>query len=184
MKPVDLVNHRLRQADIDYEFRPSAYWETAQRASPDQPKEVAIVMIELQSTYGDWMSVQARPVGRKRARIEYRVVDEYRTKFVFKPRSSTRPLTLGQLIDSLDSVEQSGGDLDDPEPAWLRHGWVLSSNETNRACSDTGDSVPYRNFTGINSKFYPDLARHYRRLFDRWVDAYALSEIGDEDTGA
>src|SRR5260370_5306613 len=29
MNPVDLVNHRLRYADIGYEFRPSSYWEAA-----------------------------------------------------------------------------------------------------------------------------------------------------------
>jgi hypothetical protein len=29
MNPVDLVNHRLRHPDIDYEFRPSSYWEPA-----------------------------------------------------------------------------------------------------------------------------------------------------------
>jgi hypothetical protein len=29
MNPVDLVNHRLRHSDIDYEFRPSSYWRPA-----------------------------------------------------------------------------------------------------------------------------------------------------------
>jgi hypothetical protein len=29
MNPVDLVNHRLRHPDIDYEYRPSSYWEPA-----------------------------------------------------------------------------------------------------------------------------------------------------------
>lgn len=143
--------------------------------------EVEIVRIALESTTADVTSVRSRLVGRKRPRIEYRVVDEYQSEFVFKPQGSTRPLTLGQLIDSLDSLEQSGGDLD-IDAVWLRHGWVLVANETNRACSDTGDPVPYRNFTSISSDFYPDLARHYRRLIDRWVDAYALSEIDDEDT--
>jgi hypothetical protein len=174
MNPVELVNHRLRHPDIDSEFRPSSYWEEA-------PSEVAIATIELQSTFGDVICVQARPLGRKRARVEYRIFDGYRTKFVFKPQTSTRPLTLGQLIDSLDGVQDlGGGELDVPDPAWLRHGWVLHFNETGRACGD-GDSVPYRDFTSISSKFYPDLARHYQRLMARWVDAYAFSEIGDED---
>ena len=145
--------------------------------------EVEIVRIELESTTADVMSVRARLIGRKKPRIGYRVVDEYRTRFVFRPHSSTKPLTLGQLIDSLDDVENLGGpQLDAGEPAWRRHGWVLECNEMNRACSDTGDSVPYRNFTSISSEFYPGLARHYRRLIDRWVDAYALSEIDGEDT--
>jgi hypothetical protein len=145
-----------------------------------RPKEVAIVTIELQSTTADVTNVRARLVGRKRPRIGYRVIDEYRSEFVFKPSSSTKPLTLGQLIDSLDSLEQSGGNLD-TDAVWLRHGWVLCSNEANRACSDTGDSVPYRDFTSISSEFFPDLARHYGRLIDRWFDAYALSEIDDKD---
>ena len=59
--------------------------------------------------------------------------------------------------------------------------WVLCFNECNRACSDEGDSVPYRYFTSISSDVYPDVARHYRRLIDRWVDAYAISESGDEE---
>jgi hypothetical protein len=121
--------------------------------------EVEIVRIELESTTADVISVRARLVGRKRARIQYKVVDEYRSEFVFKPHSSTRPLTLGQLIDSLDEVENLGGpQLDAGEPAWLRHGWVLHFNETNRACNPTEGSVPYRNFTHVSSEFYPDLA--------------------------
>jgi hypothetical protein len=63
---------------------------------------------------------------------------------------------------------------------WMRHGWVLCYIECNRACSD-GDSVPYRNFMTISSDVYPDLALHYGRLIDRWVNAYALSEITDEE---
>ena len=144
--------------------------------------EVEIVRIELESTTADVISVRARLVGRKDPRIAYRVADEYLSEFVFKPRSSTRPLALGQLVDSLDSVENlGGGDLDVPDAAWLRHGWVLHFNETNRACSDTEDSVEYRDFTSISSEFYPDLARHYKRLIDRWVNAYALPEIDDEE---
>jgi len=241
MNHTDLVDHRLRHPDIDYEFRPTSYWEPAidvlqrvlrnvkrtrrrqmitdffregrldelaQELASDElsdearerlgrihptfmggeylpgyrASEVEIVRIELESTTADVISVRARLVGRKRARIEYKVVDEYRSEFVFKPHSSTRPPTLGQLIDSLDDVENLGGpQLDAGEPAWLRYGWVLGSNEMNRACSDTRDSVPYRNFTSITSEFYSDLARHYRRLIDRWVDAYARSEIDDKN---
>jgi len=240
MDPTDLVNHRLRHPDIDYEFRPSSYWEPAndvlqavlrnvkgtrrremitdffregrldelaQELASDElsdearerlgrihptfmggeylpgyrTNEVEIARIELESTTADVTTVRARLVGRKRPRIEYRVVDEYECEFVFKPFTSAAPLILGQLVDSLDSVEQSGGGFD-IDAVWLRHGSVLVANETNRACSDNGDSDPYRNFTRISSDFYPDLAIHYARLIDRWVDAYALSEIEGEDT--
>jgi hypothetical protein len=33
----------------------------------------------------------------------------------------------------------------------------------------------------ISSDVYRDVARRYGRLIDRWVDAYAISEIGDEE---
>jgi len=33
----------------------------------------------------------------------------------------------------------------------------------------------------INSDVSPDLARHYGRVVDRWVNAYALSEIPAEE---
>jgi hypothetical protein len=142
--------------------------------------EVEIVRIEFASTTADVTSVRARPVGRQKVQIEYHVVDEYQSDFTFKPHRSSEPLTLGQLVQSLDNVEQSGGELD-IDADWTRHGWVLCFNECNRACSDDGDSVPHRNFTSISSDVYPDLARHYRRLIDRWVDAYAISESGDEE---
>jgi hypothetical protein len=181
MNPDDL-DHELRYTDINYEFRPNSYFERAQSVSHYRANDVEIVTIGLRSTFGDFMSVRARLVGHKRPRIEYSVVDEYRSKFVFKPHSSTRPLTLGQLIESLDSVEDlGGGELDVPDRAWLQHGWVLCWNEMGRACSDSGDPVPYRNFTNISSAFYPDLASHYQRLIARWVNAYALSEIEDDD---
>jgi hypothetical protein len=33
----------------------------------------------------------------------------------------------------------------------------------------------------ITSDVYPDLIRHYERLINRWVEAYAISEIGNEE---
>jgi hypothetical protein len=144
--------------------------------------EVEIVRMEFKSTTADVISVRARPVGRKKVKIEYRVVDEYLSDFTFKPHRSSEPLTLGQLVHSLDNVKHSagGGDLS-IDDVWMRHGWVLCYIECNRACSDEGDSVPHRNFMTISSDVYPDVARHYRRLIDRWVNAYALSKIGDEE---
>jgi hypothetical protein len=242
MNPVDLINHPLRHSDIDYEFRPSSYWEppaalvaavlrnvkgTGRRAmirdllrqgrpaevlpeltyaelsqevrerlcrihpsfigedylSGDRVNEVLIFRMEFPETVNeDSTSVWARPVGRKKPKIEYRVVDGYRSEFTFRPRRSNKPLTLGQLVHSLDNVKhiEGVGDLSVDE-VWLRHGWVLCYIECNRACSDDGDSVPLRDFMTISSDVYPDLARHYGRLIDRWVNAYALSKVGDKE---
>jgi hypothetical protein len=115
-------------------------------------------------------------------KIQYRVVDGYGSEFTFRPRRSKKPLTLGQLVLSLDNVKhiEGVGDLSFDE-VWLRHGFVLCYIECNRACSDDGDSVPLRDFMTVSSDVYPDLARHYRRLINRWVDAYALSKIPAEE---
>ena len=80
-----------------------------------RPNEVEIVRMEFKSTTADVTSVRARPVGRKKVKIEYRVVDEYLSDFTFKPRRSNEPLTLGQLVHSPDNVKHSagGGDLRD-----------------------------------------------------------------------
>jgi hypothetical protein len=100
--------------------------------------EVEIVRIELDSTTSDVISLRARPVGRTRPRIAYTLVDEYETEYGIRPARTARSLTLDQLITLLDGV-----DTDVSEREWLRHGWVLSLNESNRTL-DNGDPEPYR----------------------------------------
>jgi len=90
------------------------------------------VRIELDSTTSDVISLRARPIGRKRPRIGYTLVDEYETEYKIRPVRTARPLTLGQLITLLFDV-----DTDITEREWLRHGWVLSLNE-----SSHGSTIP------------------------------------------
>jgi hypothetical protein len=130
--------------------------------------EVEIVRIEFDSTTSDVISLRLRPIGRMRPRIT--LVDEYKTEYKIRPARTTRPLTLGQLITLLDDV-----DTDVSEPEWLRHGWVLSLNESNRTL-DNYDPLPYRDFTRVSSEFYPELSKHYERLFDRWTQAYRRTD--------
>jgi hypothetical protein len=61
-------------------------------------EEVEVARIRINSTTGDVTSVYARLVGK---RIAYRVVDEYQgdTLSGNSRRTSTRPLTMGQMID-------------------------------------------------------------------------------------
>ena len=77
---------------------------------------------------------------------------------------------MGQLITLLDGV-----DTDVIEREWLRHGYVLSLNESNRTL-DNGDPQPYRDFSRVSSEFYPELSKHYEGLFDRWTQAYRRTD--------
>jgi hypothetical protein len=112
-------------------------------------------------------------LGVKPAPIEYR--SEGKRRSGIRPARTARPLTLGQLITLLDNV-----DTDVTEREWLRHGWVLSLNESNRTL-DNFDPVPYRDFTRVSSEFYPEFSEHYERLFDRWIQAYRRT---DEESDA
>ncbi|MDN3987956.1 hypothetical protein [Zwartia vadi] len=60
--------------------------------------EVEIARISLRSTTYDVSVLYARPVGQ---RIHYRVVDEYEGETLQEPskRTSTKPLTMGEMID-------------------------------------------------------------------------------------
>jgi hypothetical protein len=55
------------------------------------------------------------------------------------------------------------------------NGWVLSLSESDRTL-DNGDPEPYGDFTRVSSEFYPQLSKHYERLFDRWTEAYRRTD--------
>jgi len=63
-----------------------------------KPKEVEIARISIQSTTYDVTVLYARLVGR---RIHYRIADEYEGDTLQEPsrRTSTKPLTMGVMID-------------------------------------------------------------------------------------
>jgi hypothetical protein len=130
------------------------------------PSEVEIARIELQSTTCDVMSLRARPSG---PRVRYRLVDEYQTAFHLPRQTSAEPFSLGELIRFLDSVDQEGS-----EPSWTRFGFVLSANQANLECG--GDLDTLRDFTRVESDYYPDLETHYTQAIEQWYQA-RLAEL-------
>src|SRR5207248_10043449 len=63
--------------------------------------QVEIACVLLVSVTADVISIGARRWGR---RIVYRIVDEYDSFFGFKPKSSTRPLSMGELVALIDGT--------------------------------------------------------------------------------
>ena len=122
-------------------------------------REVEIARIELKSTTYDVISLRARPIG---SRIKYSLVDEYKTVYRLPQQTSSRPLSLRELIRFLDLVEQP----DLTEPAWSRFGFILSFNESSLDCGADLDDL--RDFTRLGSDYYPDLAEHYFRTVEDW----------------
>lgn len=113
--------------------------------------EVQVARITIASTTQDVTCVYAR---RGKSRIHYRVVDEYQGDTLSSPtiRTSTRPLTLGQLTSFFSA-------------AWS----IFDVLEMNFA-DDGYDLDEMQEFVvGVDSEFYPQLGALYRRKIADWA---------------
>lgn len=120
--------------------------------------EVEIASVSLRSTTADQVSVRARMAG---GRILYRVVDEYEGEYIaddWEPRSSCRPLTLGQLIGLIDAAYD-----------------VFEIAHTNMEGGADRESM--EEFVTVSSAFYPQLELHYAEMLDAFLeDNYPVEE--------
>jgi hypothetical protein len=121
--------------------------------------EVEIARISLKSVTGDVISVRA---ARGKRRIRYRIIDEYNGETLsgVTRRTSTRPLTLGQLEKF---IEGSSGGMD-----------IVRRNIFVRG----GYAEECKGFLHASSPFYPGLTALYQQRFDELVEA---ERIGSED---
>ena len=110
--------------------------------------EVEIARITLASTLQDVVSVRAR---KGRVRILYRVVDEYNgdTLTGRNTRNSSRPLSLGQLVDFLDGA------------------WPMRDVIAMNGLEDSPEGM--LDFVSVSSPFYPELYPYYARRFQAWA---------------
>jgi len=123
------------------------------------PEEVEIARVAMRSTTGDVISVRAF-LGTD-GLIHYRVLDEYDREFTLPKAESELPLTTGEMIQLLD------------ETSWDAKGLVMPFLEMN--CEwNGGDGM--RGFIWVSSDFYPELAGHYRRKCDAFLDALEPQE--------
>ncbi len=115
--------------------------------------EVEIARIELQSTTADVISVRAR---HEAGMIRYFVVDEYETEFRVEPESSPEPLTLAELIALIDGAADEDS---------LATCFTIMNYEGDKSL-DGLERI--KDFTTVESDFYPQLALHYQKVTHRW----------------
>jgi hypothetical protein len=116
--------------------------------------EIEIARITMDSITQDVISIRARP---EKGQIHYRVVDEYESECLIKPKSSSRPLTLRQLVRLIDTGKDGDGPIG------------LGIIEIHREC--TGQPADdFANFMHFSSEFYPDLTKHYWFAEQRWLE--------------
>ena len=136
------------------------------------PGEVEIARIVLASVTQDVISIRARR-RRNGRRILYRVVDEYgepgEPGWTCRPASSVHPLTMGQLVELIESARSPQFDVGD--------GPLTEAFRDFQEGSDPRDLV---GFVTVESEFYPCLAELFERRAAEWLER-RLREVADEE---
>ena len=126
--------------------------------------ETEIARVTLRSTMQDVISIRAK---EEDGELHYSVADEYDDhEFSLWTDSSLKPFTLKELIEFLDNSSQGLG---------YPGGLSLSYNNSN---ADSGlDRESLEGFTTISSEIYPQLEKHYDRVFADWVAEEQVEEV-------
>jgi hypothetical protein len=125
--------------------------------------EIEIARVVYASATQDVTSIRAR---RRNGRILYRVVDEYDSSFELARKSSSKPLTFGELINFINQTAQ-----DEYESG---NGIVFSVIDSNLEYG--GEPQTLRGFVTVASSFYPELARYYAEATEAYLDSLAVEE--------
>lgn len=138
---------------------------------PDpEDDEVEVARIELDSSTGDVYQVLARP--GPDGLIHYRVVDEYweeGSRHRLAIDRSERPLTLGELIELIDSERQAA-------EGWRWNdgsddlGLFDRDREHNFRSSESRAPTDLVEFARADSAFYPMLEDYFRDRAIAWLD--------------
>lgn len=118
---------------------------------------IEIARIVFASMTQDVISVRAQ---RTRGRIRYHVQDEYDTEFRQRRHATTLPLSLGELIQLIDTTKH-------PDPVapgglvWSHVRWHVREGFLDEA----------RSLVSVESEFYTELGSYYDRVIAEYVDA-------------
>jgi hypothetical protein len=136
------------------------------------PGEVEISRIVLASVLQDVISIRARR-RRNGSRILYRIADEYgepgEPGWICRPASSVRPLTMGRLVELIETARCPRFDVGD--------GPLTEGLRDFQMDSEPRDLV---GFVRVESGFYPGLAEHFERRAAEWLER-RLGEVADEE---
>ena len=133
---------------------------------PDsEEEEVEIARVALQSVMADVISIRATP---EKDGIRYSIVDEYDNVIKFTPENSKAPLTLGELINLIDSAEFENSGFSNGLTGVFRDSQLdgYSGQPHEEVCQQARELV---DFVTVTSIFYPALNRWYREEAQEWL---------------
>lgn len=130
---------------------------------PDyQSGEREIARIVLQSSTQDVFSLRARRTSATRP-YRYRLVDEYESTFELTRQSSTKPLSLREVIDLIDSAHSDEFETRHPRLPEGIIAWELL---------EYGRNVEHAlQFINLSSDVYPQLEDYYAQRLRQWAEA-------------
>ena len=126
------------------------------------PNEVELCRVVLKSTT---MDVESFRVRKQKYRFVYRIVDEYSNQFVLKQTSSTKPLSMGRVIEILDTAQMIFYDTGE---GWDEVGLIKPHIAYYKELGE--DREEMIDFVTVQSSFYPDLEEYYESQKKRWFD--------------
>ena len=134
---------------------------------------VEIAHIQMFNPWCDYISVLAE---WRDGRIHYEVVDPYPYYWTYRctPESSERPLSLGELIELIDTAELVGNSSGEAESRGLVFG-VLEQN------LDGAVDNELRSFIRVSSAFYDDLEVWYALACSEWCREHSWEEEEEEE---
>ena len=91
-------------------------------------------------------------------RVAYRIVDQYATRFGFKPKTAKTPLSVGELIALIDGATgHLGGDAKGLTSAYQNYN------------APWGDPQGLVDLVIVTSDFYPELQAYYGEEAREWL---------------
>ena len=129
---------------------------------PLKAGEEPIARVKLASVLWDITEVCAR---LEDGVIRYQVYDEYESVFSGFKETSLLPLTLGELIELIETALSHIYDPPSAGLVWHFLEWPILEDGDNYA---TRKEMEY--FVTVTSPFYPELGTHYEQVISRWVE--------------
>lgn len=123
--------------------------------------EIELCRVVLKSTTMDVTSLRIR---KQKRRYTYRVVDEYSNKFKISPKTSTRPITMREVIQIIDQCFIFDENDDELEFQGLVEPQIIHLKDYGYSKEETLD------FVTVESQFYPELHDYYEYQKSLWFD--------------
>jgi len=140
------------------------------------PREVEIARLETSSVTGDVYEIRAR-LGED-GRIFYRAVDEYwdeGSRLAVTPEATDEPLTLGQLIELIDTARQVDEKHIHPDESYnvglFDKDWNFLYYEGG------GDPESLVGYIVVRSPFYPTLEGYYRERDELRLEEFCEGQL-------